>query len=211
MAQITNYQATPFVAFAMLPFDHALFMLLNADAATPAAVVAVAQWLSLNLPLWLCGTVMGALMFAPPRVQRDLLVTVASIALAAFVAYSVRKLWPMPRPAQLGWGIQWIEHSARAGFPSMHATIAFALAQGLLLASAIRQMPRGRLVIAIGWVCALAIAWSRVCLGVHSPSDIIGGAVVGICAASAMTWLAARLSAIARGKSSAYSSHPVHP
>ena len=199
----------------MLPFDHALFLFLNANTATPVSVVAAAKWLSLALPLCLTGTVIGALMFARKPVQRDLLGVVASIALAALIAYVIRQHWPMLRPAQMGWGIQWIDHSARAGFPSMHATIAFALAQGLLLAGHIRRMALGRMVITASWLCAVAISWSRVCLGVHTPSDLLGGALVGICAASliavAIRHFQKNRSVTAPDRSSAYSSHPVLP
>ncbi len=199
----------------MLPFEHSLFMLVNANASTPNDVIELARWLSFVLPLCLSGAVIGALMFAPKTVQRDLLVAVGGLLLAALVAYSIRKQWPMPRPSQLGWGIQWIEHSGRAGFPSMHATIAFALAQGLLLAGHIRRMALGRLVIAAVWLCAIGIGWSRICLGVHTPSDVLGGVLVGVCAASltamAIRPFVTRMLITARGRSSAYSSHPAHP
>ena len=199
----------------MLPFDHALFLFLNATTVTPVAVLSAAKWLSLGLPLCLTGSVVGALMFARKPVQRDLLGVIASIALAALIAYLIRQHWPSLRPAQLGWGVQWIEHSARAGFPSMHATIAFAMAQGLLLAPHIRRMALGRPVIAAAWLCALGIGWSRVCLGVHTPSDVLGGAFVGICAASltaaAIKQLLKQIRVTARGRSSAYSSHPALP
>ncbi|QIL71291.1 phosphatase PAP2 family protein [Diaphorobacter sp. HDW4B] len=199
----------------MLPFDHALFLFLNATTVTPVAVLSAAKWLSLGLPLCLTGSVVGALMFARKPVQRDLLGVIASIALAALIAYLIRQHWPSLRPAQMGWGVQWIEHSARAGFPSMHATIAFALAQGLLLAPHIRRMALGRPVIAAAWLCAVGIGWSRVCLGVHTPSDVLGGALVGVCAASltaaAIRQLLKQIRVTARGRSSAYSSHPALP
>ena len=195
----------------MLPLDHSLFLFLNADASTPAAIVGLAKWLTLVLPMVLGGTIIGALMFAPAPVQRDLLVTVLGIGAAALIAYAIRQHWPMPRPSQLDWGIQWIAHAERASFPSMHATQAFALAQGLLLSTLIRATPRGRTAIALVWVCALAIGWSRVCLGLHSPSDILGGAILGIATASITALAARRLALTARGRSSAYSSRPAHP
>lgn len=199
----------------MLPFDHALFLFLNANTATPVAVVTAAKWLSVGLPMCLTGAVVGALMFARRPVQRDLLVVIASIALAALFAYVIRQHWHSLRPAQMGWGIQWIDHAARSGFPSMHATIAFALAQGLLLAMHIRRMALGRPLIAVAWLCAFGIGWSRLCLGVHTPSDVLGGALVGICAASLTTLVVRQvvkqLRLTARGRSSAYSSHPALP
>ncbi|QNP47560.1 phosphatase PAP2 family protein [Diaphorobacter aerolatus] len=200
----------------MLPFDHALFLSLNADPGTPAFVVAAAKWLSLGLPSCLFGTMIGALAFATRPVRRDLLVTIAGIALAAMIAYVIRQHWPSLRPAQLGWGIQWLEHGARAGFPSMHATQAFALAQGLLFAPHVRRMTRGLPVIATAWLCAFGIAWSRVCLGVHTPSDVIGGAATGIVAACLIAAAARQLLRRGpmfngRGRSSAYSSRPALP
>lgn len=61
---------------------------------------------------------------------------------------------------------------ATDSFPSGHAAMAFAGAVGL---STLAAVP------ALGWwVLAGAIAYSRVYLGVHYPSDVAAGALVGI-------------------------------
>lgn len=72
-------------------------------------------------------------------------------------------------------------HAADPGFPSDHATAAFAIAVAILL--------RKR-----GWgiatlVAATVLAVGRVALGVHYPSDVIAGAALGSAAALAL-WAA---------------------
>jgi undecaprenyl-diphosphatase len=62
-------------------------------------------------------------------------------------------------------------HAADASFPSDHATAAFAIAIAVLL----RDRRWGLVVLAL----AAVLAAGRVALGVHYPSDVLGGAVLG--------------------------------
>ncbi|HKF83357.1 MAG TPA: phosphatase PAP2 family protein [Solirubrobacterales bacterium] len=66
-------------------------------------------------------------------------------------------------------------HAADPGFPSDHATAAFAIAVAILL----RKRAWGW--VALGFATVLAVG--RVGLGVHYPSDVIGGAALGAAAA----------------------------
>lgn len=166
----------------MLPFfDAPVFAALNAGPHTPAAVIHAARWLSDGLPQVVGGLLVGALAAGRPNTRRAMLLCFVSLLLTWLMVHVFRWAFPLPRPAQLGMGIQWIEHGARAGFPSMHASTAFALAMALSLA----RLPRAALV---AWAAAVAIGWSRLCLGVHFPSDVLAGAVMG----SAGAWLAYR-------------------
>jgi membrane-associated phospholipid phosphatase len=61
---------------------------------------------------------------------------------------------------------------ALASFPSGHATTAFALATLLSL-----WYPRWT---AVWLVIAIGVGWSRIVLGSHFPSDVLGGAVLGV-------------------------------
>ena len=72
-----------------------------------------------------------------------------------------------------GLGTAWLPHAGSAGFPSSHASVAFAFAVAVAM-----QTPRR-----IGAWAALAmatlIAWSRISLGLHFPFDVAAGAVLG--------------------------------
>jgi undecaprenyl-diphosphatase len=71
--------------------------------------------------------------------------------------------------------IQLISHPANASFPSDHAIGAFVIATSIW----INRRKDGKL-----WlVLAAGIAFSRIWTGIHYPSDVIAGAVIGIAAA----------------------------
>jgi undecaprenyl-diphosphatase len=69
-------------------------------------------------------------------------------------------------------------HAADPGFPSDHATAAFAIAVAILLRK------RGWGIVAL--VLATVLSVGRVALGVHYPSDVIAGAALGSAAALAL-------------------------
>src|SRR3954471_20105872 len=69
-------------------------------------------------------------------------------------------------------------HAADAGFPSDHATAAFAIAAAIFLRK------RGWGIAAL--VAATVLSIGRVALAVHSPSDVLAGAALGSAAALAL-------------------------
>lgn len=71
-------------------------------------------------------------------------------------------------------------HAADPGFPSDHATAAFAIAVAILLRK------RGWGIVAL--VLATLLSVGRVALGVHYPSDVLAGAALGAAAALALWW-----------------------
>lgn len=163
----------------MFFFDPPLFALLNANMQTAAWSIEMARLISAWLPMLSGVAVALGLVLGSPALRRSLLLLLVSLAVAWCMARLIRWGFPLPRPFQVDAGMRWIEHSGRASFPSMHACCAFAFAQALTLGYA----KRFHVLIALAWISALAIGWSRVHLGVHFPSDIMAGAVLGCASA----------------------------
>jgi undecaprenyl-diphosphatase len=71
-------------------------------------------------------------------------------------------------------------HTADPGFPSDHATAAFAIAVAILL----RKRAWG----VVALVAATVLSVGRVALGIHYPSDVLAGAALGAAAALVLWW-----------------------
>ena len=102
-----------------------------------------------------------------------LIVTAASVAIAELVARGLKAVIDVERPSSRYASPRPLvpaphDHS----FPSGHAATSFAAAS-ILTAFAPRFAPAWLLL-------AVAIAFSRVYVGVHYPLDIVGGAVLGV-------------------------------
>ena len=152
-------------------FDMSLFALVNAGAGTPAWLIRLAAIVSNFLPAAMVLLLAGCALVEPKR-RRTLWVALLSL-FATWVCVNLIRHWmPMPRPAALELGIQWLPQGVRSGFPSMHASGAFAVAAALLLER------RDRLAL-LFVLAAGAIAWSRVYLGLHFPSDVLVGTALG--------------------------------
>src|SRR4051812_3775575 len=96
-----------------------------------------------------------------------------ALAVAAIVARVVDRPRPFvghPHAVHL-----FTTHAADPGFPSDHATAAFAIAVALLL--------RSRTWGAIALAAATVLAITRVAMGIHYPTDVLAGAALGALAA----------------------------
>ncbi len=101
-----------------------------------------------------------------------------------FMTNGLKTLFNRPRPCDLYPRLGLVGASGGA-FPSGHATMAFAIATALSF-----RWPKGR----IFWFgIAILVGLSRIGLGVHWPSDVLAGALIGVAATSVLAWIERRL------------------
>jgi len=155
----------------MQALDFALFGLINAGPMVQPWSLGFAEFCSDLLPAMLTLAIGVCALFS--RRWRYALFTVLLSVLAAWIVVTViRTLAPIPRPAFYGLGIQWVPQGVRPGFPSMHAAGTFAAAFALWC------LP-SRVPMLAALVVAALVAWSRMYLGLHFPSDIMAAAMLG--------------------------------
>jgi undecaprenyl-diphosphatase len=106
----------------------------------------------------------------------------AGLVIAKMLAFAIHRARPFNDPQlvlRIPYGIHAVAWEGLNSFPSDHAVLFFALATGIFLAS----RPVGLL--AYSYV-TLFICIPRIYLGIHFPTDILGGAIIGL----STTWLA---------------------
>jgi undecaprenyl-diphosphatase len=112
--------------------------------------------------------------------QRAAVAAGASFVVAALLAHFIGSAIDRPRPFVAHGSIHaFLSHAADPSFPSDHATAAFAIA----VAVAIRQRLWGSVLL----VLAVALSVGRVFLGLHYPSDVVAGALLGTAVAAITT------------------------
>lgn len=95
--------------------------------------------------------------------------TLAALIMNTLIGF----LWHRSRPFVAGVGHAWMTHAATSSFPSDHLTAQWTVAGALLLD---RKTRMWGIVIAL---LGLPMAWARIYLGVHYPSDMLGAAMMG--------------------------------
>lgn len=104
-----------------------------------------------------------------------LMIAATDQACASLIRPAVERLRPSSEDNPLSSAIQLVNgyHGGRYGFPSCHAANTFALA--LFLSLLFHN--RAATICLFGW--SIIVSYSRLYLGVHYPTDIIGGFMVG--------------------------------
>ena len=109
------------------------------------------------------------------RKNWEMIVVVFAGALVARfgVVEIIRFFYDRPRPFEVFTDInQILFHEPGDSFPSGHAAFFFAIAAGVS-----RYYPKTSVLF---YAAALSISLNRVAAGIHWPSDILGGAVIGV-------------------------------
>jgi undecaprenyl-diphosphatase len=148
------------------------------DPVTALAGLAVPLYALATVALWFLARPYGN-----PRWKLASASALVSAAIAMVANQVISHLWERPRP--------FVDHpalthllsarSADPSFPSDHAAAAFAIAFAVLVFS----HRAGALFL----VAATLIGLSRIALGLHYPSDVVAGLLVGLASASFVTRL----------------------
>ena len=105
--------------------------------------------------------------------QRKAVVIGAALVVSSGITYVMKEAINRPRPFVTYPDIQKLTDGGSPSFPSGHTSLAFATATSLSL-----EYPKWY-VIAPSYLWAGTVGYSRMHLGVHYPSDVLAGAVVG--------------------------------
>jgi undecaprenyl-diphosphatase len=124
--------------------------------------------------------------YAKREKLRILLVTALSGAVALGITEVIRFFYNRQRP-YLALHIHPLFTDTASSFPSAHATFFFAMATAVYLYNKKWGI--------IFFIAAILMTVSRVIAGIHYPSDVIGGAIIGIAVAYATFYYARRIEA----------------
>ncbi|MBA3500915.1 MAG: phosphatase PAP2 family protein [Deltaproteobacteria bacterium] len=175
--------ASGVLSAATEPIDHAILQAFRTEVSDPAG------------PLWLERTVLNlsalgsaavttllvsvaALFLMLDKRPRQALLLIGATSIAALGMTGLKLLIGRERPTI----VEHIEVVGGLSFPSGHTLLAAVLypTLGMLIASNLRQRHLKAFVFGVAALLALVVGLTRVYLGVHYPSDVLGGWLLGL-------------------------------
>lgn len=166
-------------------YDLLLFKWLNSWAGINGFLDTVIIFRAVFLVYWMLAglLVFVVIAFHPkfrPKLHKHLklagLAIISGLTARYIITELIRFFYNRPRPFEI-FGpennfVQLLDHAAGGSFPSGHASFAFAIATVVSF-----YYPK---ISILFFLAAISTGISRVVAGIHWPSDILGGAIVGI-------------------------------
>jgi len=150
-------------------------------------------FISAGIPISLLAT---GLLTQDLPLQRKSLEVFGSLVIELAISEAMKVSFNRLRPAEKYPGEIFPYHAIHGqSFPSGHASLAFSAAASLSIQC------RKWYVTVPAYIWAASVGYSRIYLGVHYPSDVLGGAAVGIGSAYLTHWLNKKLFAAKKGAS----------
>lgn len=151
--------------------NRTIFLWINATPATPHWLDACALLIA-DYAIWIVPVTLACMWFAAEDERREVAVRATVVGFAALgVNQLIGLAWYHPRPFVIGLGHTLLAHAPDSSFPSDHVTLLSAMSFTFLYNGKRRL---GMMMLAVD----IAVAWSRIFVGVHFPFDMIGGAIV---------------------------------
>jgi membrane-associated phospholipid phosphatase len=108
-----------------------------------------------------------------PVLRREALMILIPVALSAILANILKYIFDAPRPYEVYSFIHKLSVGGSPSFPSGHTADAFAFAVAMVM------VYRKWYILIPVFIWAVLVGYSRMYLGVHFPSDVLGGAFIG--------------------------------
>ncbi len=125
-------------------------------------------------------------------IRKQFFVLASVLILVAVVSQGLKIFFYRERPFKIYPFIEKLSEGGDSSFPSGHTLEAFAIAAALSL-----LFSKKKIVISV-YLWAMLVAYSRMALGVHYPSDVLAGVIIGTFIGWSVPWIFNRF--ISRGK-----------